>query len=48
MSSNAPAMGDRDPEAVAVRLEYAVFLSVKTVQVYKLSVHKKVRIVRVL
>ena len=48
MSSDATAMGDWDPEAVAVRMEYTIFLSVKTVQVYKLSVHKKVRILYVL
>ena len=42
---NSRAVGPEcecDLEAVAVGLEYGVFLSVKSAQVYKLSVHKKV------
>ena len=31
-----------DIESVAVDVEYSVFLSVKSVQVYKLTIHKKV------
>ena len=31
-------------EEVAVDLEYGIFLGVKSVQVYKLTVHKKVRL----
>ena len=32
----------RDPETAAVGLEYGVFLRVKSAQMYKLTVHKKV------
>ena len=40
---NSRAVGPEcDLEAVAVGLEYGVFLSVKSAQVYKLTVHKKV------
>ena len=34
--------GGGDVETAAVELEYTVFLSVKSVQVYKLTIHKKV------
>ena len=40
--SDTNAATDDNLEAVAVELEYGVFLTVKSVQVYKLTIHKKV------
>ena len=40
--SLSPAVSLGKLEAAAVGMEYSVFLGVKSVQVYKLTVHKKV------
>lgn len=44
LQENSAKTGAGDPVEAAVALEYGVFLSVKSVQVYKLTIHKKVHV----